>query len=397
MPYPKLKLKKNEERRIRAGHLWIFSNEVDTKSTPLNSFEPGEVITVTSNTDKPLAIAYINPHSLICARIFSHSHKQALDTSLITTRIKQALDLRESCFSEPYYRLIYSEGDLLPGVIVDRYNDTLVLQISTLGMEAHQNEIVQALDEIIQPETIILNNETSTRKLEGLETYTKVIKGNTPDTLQVMENNAQFQVPAIGGQKTGWFYDHRLNRRSMQTWVKDKQVLDVFSYAGGWGIEAAMAGANQVHCIEASETACNLIKTNAKLNHVDEKVTISTADAFDALSVLKQDRKKFDVIILDPPAFIKRKKDLKQGTIAYQRLNKLAMQLLAENGILISASCSFHLSRDQHLKILRTSAQQTGHQLQVVEQGGLGPDHPIHPAIPETAYLSCFTVRLLFE
>ena len=397
MSYPKLKLKKNEDRRIRAGHLWIFSNEVNTKSTPLNSFEPGEAVTVTTNNDKPLANAYINPHSLICARIFSHNPKQALDSSLLKTRITQALNLRQNYFAEPYYRLIYSEGDLLPGLIVDRFNNTLVLQISTLGMEVHQNEIVQALNEIVQPETIILNNNTSARKLEGLENYTKVIEGKTPDTLQLTENNARFQVPAIGGQKTGWFYDHRSNRRSMQTWVKDKQVLDVFSYAGGWGIQAALAGAKQIHCIEASETACELLHTNAELNNVNEIISISTADAFEALTAIKQEGKKFDVIVLDPPAFIKRKKDLKQGTIAYQRLNKLAMQLLAENGILISASCSFHLSREQHLKILRTSAQQAGHQLQIVEQGGLGPDHPIHPAIPETAYLSCFTVRLLRE
>ncbi|WP_455219584.1 class I SAM-dependent rRNA methyltransferase [Kaarinaea lacus] len=397
MSFPKLKLKKNEDRRIRAGHLWIFSNEVDTKSTPLNSFEPGEVVTVTTNNDKPLANAYINPHSLICARIFSHKPRQALDSSLITRRITQALNHRQSYFAEPYYRLIYSEGDLLPGVVVDRFNDSLVLQISTLGMDVQQTEIVQALNEVLQPETIILNNNTSARKLEGLETYCKVIKGDTPDSLQVTENNTRFQVPAIGGQKTGWFYDHRTNRRSMRAWVKDKQVLDVFSYAGGWGIQAALSGASQVHCIEASETACEFIQSNARLNNVNEKISISTADAFEALTALKQQGKKYDVIILDPPAFIKRKKDLKQGTIAYQRLNKLAMQLLTENGILISASCSYHLSREQHLKILRTSSQEAGHQLQIVEQGGLGPDHPIHPAISETAYLSCFTARLLRE
>ena len=395
MSYPKLKLKKNEDRRILAGHLWVFSNEVDTKSTPLNKFEPGEIVTVTSQNDRPLANAYINPHSLISARVFSHSVKQALDNKLITARISQALSLRQECFAEPYYRMIYSEGDLLPGVIVDRYNDTLVLQVSTLGMEVHQDDIVQALKEVVQPATIILNNNTSARKQEGMETYSKVIEGDAPDTIQIDENNARFHVPAMGGQKTGWFYDHRANRQAMQTWVKEKQVLDVFSYAGGWGIQAALAGASQVHCIETSETACELILANAELNGVNEKLSIGTADAFEALAALKQEGKKFDVIILDPPAFIKRKKDLKQGTIAYQRLNKLAMQLLPVNGILISASCSFHLSREQHLKILRTSAQQTGYQLQIVEQGGLGPDHPIHPAIAETAYLSCFTVRLL--
>jgi 23S rRNA (cytosine1962-C5)-methyltransferase len=212
-----------------------------------------------------------------------------------------------------------------------------------------------------------------------------------------MENNARFEVPAIGGQKTGWFYDHRMNRLAMQKWIKDKKVLDVFSYMGGWGIQAAVGGARLVNCIDASDTACEMVKNNAQLNHVAEKIQVNNVDAFEALTDLKQRNEKYDVVILDPPAFIKRKKDLKQGTIAYQRLNKLAMNILSESGILISASCSFHLSRDQHLKILRTCAQQSGHQIQIVEEGSLGPDHPVHPAIIETAYLSCFTARLIKE
>ncbi|HEY5602744.1 MAG TPA: class I SAM-dependent rRNA methyltransferase [Gammaproteobacteria bacterium] len=397
MAYPTLKLKKNEDRRVLAGHLWIFSNEIDTQSTPLSGFQPGETVTVTSASGRPLANAYVNPHSLICARIFSHHARQALDSALFAARIKQALNLRQYCFQQPYYRLIYSEGDLLPGLVVDRFDNSLVMQISTLGMEVRQKEITEVLDELLQPASIILNNSTRARELEGLETFTQVIKGAAPDQLHVMENNAQFHAPAVGGQKTGWFYDHRMNRLAMRKWVKDKTVLDVFSYAGGWGIQAAVAGARRVQCIESSETACELLRGNAQLNTVADRIHISTADAFEAMTTLKQANEKFDVIVLDPPAFIKRKKDVPQGTIAYQRANKLAMQLLTENGILISASCSFHLSRDQHLKILRTSAREAGRQIQVVEEGGLGPDHPVHPAIPETAYLSCFTVRLLRE
>ncbi|WP_455366395.1 class I SAM-dependent rRNA methyltransferase [Kaarinaea lacus] len=390
-------MKKNEDRRVRAGHLWIFSNEIDTKATPLTGFRPGDRVTVISNSGKPLGNAYLNPHSLICARIYSHHKQQDLDAAFFGERIKQALRLRERCFNEPYYRLVYSESDLLPGLIVDRFDDSLVVQISTLGMDIHQDAIAQALDDLMQPTTIILNNETRARALEGLETFTKVIKGQAPQVLKVLENHTNFEVPALGGQKTGWFYDHRMNRFAMQKWVKDKKVLDVFSYAGGWGIQAAIAGAQHVNCIEASDTACAMLKRNAQLNHVSAQIEVTVADAFDALTSLKQHNDKYDVIVLDPPAFIKRKKDLKQGTIAYQRLNKLAMQLLSENGILISASCSFHLSHEQHLRILRTCAQQIGHPLQIVEEGGLGPDHPIHPAIVETAYLSCFTARLLHE
>ncbi|MCI0505499.1 MAG: class I SAM-dependent rRNA methyltransferase [Gammaproteobacteria bacterium] len=397
MTCPTLKLKKNEDRRVLAGHLWIFSNEVDTKSTPLSGFQPGETVTVTSASGKPLANAYLNPHSLICARIFSHHTRQALDSALFAARINQARNLRQQCFHQPFYRLIYSEGDLLPGLVVDRFDNILVMQISTLGMDIRQNDIAQTLDDLLQPATIILNNSTRARELEGLETFTKVIKGEAPDRLRVMENDVPFHAPAMGGQKTGWFYDHRMNRFALRKWIKDKTVLDVFSYAGGWGIQAAVAGARAVHCIETSETACELLRSNAQLNNVADRMHITTADAFDAMTNLKHANEKFDVIVLDPPAFIKRKKDVEQGAIAYQRTNKLAMQLLNENGILVSASCSFHLPREQHLKILRTCARETGHQIQVVEEGGLGPDHPVHPAIAETAYLSCFTVRMLRE
>jgi len=395
MSFPVLKLKKNECRRVRAGHLWIFSNEVDTRATPLNQFNPGETVTVVSNTGKPLANAYINPHSLICARIYSHQTRQALDSELIGARVRQALELRERYFQQPYYRLIYSESDLLPGLVVDRFGDALVLQISTLGMDIRENEVIAALDSALSPHSIILNNNTSARKLEGLEQFSKVIKGNPGDTLEVAENNARFNFPTLEGQKTGWFYDHRLNRLAMQSWGKQMRVLDVFSYLGGWGVQAAVAGAQSVTCVEASRPACEYIGNNAQLNNVSNNINILNDDAFECLTKLKQANEKFDVIILDPPAFIKRKKDLQQGTIAYQRLNKLATQLLADSGMVISASCSYHFSREQHLKVIRACAQPPHMQIQIIEEGRMGPDHPQHPAIPESCYLSCFTFRLL--
>ena len=395
MSYPFLKLKKNEERRIRAGHLWVFSNEVNTQETPLNAFTAGDIVTLVSASGNPLGNAYINPQSLICARLYTHNPAQALDKNLLRTRMEQALQLRQKRFSDPFYRVVYSEGDLLPGLVVDRFDNCLVLQTSTLGMDIRQQEIVEALDETLQPDSIILNNNTGSRKLEGLTTSVEVIKGQPADTLPVLENNARFIVPTITGQKTGWFYDHRDNRQAMTHWVNGARVLDVFSYVGAWGIQAGLAGAQQVTCIESSGSACEFIAANAKQNDVIEKTTIIQSDAFEALTQLKQDKEKYDLVIVDPPAFIKRKKDLKQGAIAYQRLNKLAMQMLDENGILISASCSYHFSREQHLKTLRDCARQCGRQLQILEEGHAGADHPRHPAIPETSYLSCFTVRLL--
>ena len=393
MTFPILKLKKNECRRLRAGHLWVFSNEVDTTSTPLSSFIAGDTVSVISHNGDKIGSAYINPHALICARIFSHKNQQQLDKEFLQKQILSALQIRQDYFSLPYYRLIYGESDFLPGLIVDRFDNTLVVQTSTLGMDGLQPVIIEALDAAINPETIIIKNDLGARKLESLESRVEVIKGNPENNLKVQENNTQFEFSALEGQKTGWFYDHRVNRKAMQQWVKNKNVLDVFSYVGGWGIQAAVAGARQVTCVESSSSACEFLQSNAQLNNMANVVNIMQQDAFEALTALKNAGQSFDVIILDPPAFIKRKKDIKQGTTAYQRLNKLAMQLLARNGILVSASCSFHFPRGEHLRVLRNTANKLGYRLQILEENKYAPDHPIHPAIPETDYLTCFTLR----
>lgn len=395
MKFPALKLKKNECRRLRAGHLWVFSNEVDTKVTPLNSFNPGETVTVTSANGDKIGNAYINPHSLICARIYSRDPKQQLDEELLSRAIHSAQQLRQSYFTKPYYRLVYGESDFLPGLIVDRFDDTLVLQTSTLGMDLVRDIVICALDRVVSSANIIVKNDIASRQLEGLDSVVDVVKGTVGDNLQVEENNAQFSIAALHGQKTGWFYDHRANRRSMQEWVHNRKVLDVFSYVGGWAIQAAVAGASEIHCVESSAKACKYIESNSNTNNVSEKIQIIHQDAFEALSSLKNADQKFDVIILDPPAFIKRKKDIKQGTTAYQRLNRLALHLLSHNGILISASCSFHFQRNDHLKVLRNAAYKSGYRIQILGENRYAPDHPVHPAIPETDYLTCFTVRVL--
>jgi len=393
MTFPILKLKKNECRRLRTGHLWIFSNEVDTAVTPLSNFTAGDTVSVVAHNGDKIGSAFINPHALICARIYSHKNQQQLDNKFLQRQILSALQLRQAYFSQPYYRLIYGESDFLPGLIVDRFDNSIVVQTSTLGMDRLQSVIIEALDAVINPEAIIVKNDLGARKLESLESIVEVAKGNPGNTLKVLENNAQFEFSSLSGQKTGWFYDHRMNRKAMQQWVNNKNVLDIFSYVGGWGIQAAVAGARQVTCVESSSNACEFLQSNAQLNSVANAVNIMQQDAFEAMAELKNAGQTFDIIILDPPAFIKRKKDIKQGTVAYQRLNKLAMQLLSENGILISASCSFHFPRSEHLRILRNTASKLGYRLQIMEENKYTPDHPIHPAIPETDYLTCFTLR----
>ena len=390
-----LRLKKNEDRRIRAGHVWVFSNEVDVAATPLDGFEPGQLVDFQDSTGKSLGNGYINPHSLICGRLVSRDPDYALGKSLVVHRLKVALSLRQRLFAKPFYRLVYSEGDGLPGLIVDRYGETLAVQINTAGMERIKDEVVIALQEVIRPVRIVLRNDSAGRALEGLDSYVETVLGVTVDLVSLEENGARFEAPILSGQKTGWFYDHRLNRARMQQYVKDKRVLDVFSYIGGWGVQAATAGAGEVVCVDSSDNALAQLQHNAALNHVEARVRTQAGEAFEVLKGLRAERERFDVVILDPPAFIKRKKDFHAGQAAYQRLNQAAMQLLAKDGILVSASCSYHLTRENLRQILLQTSRHVDRNLLIVEQGHQGPDHPLLPAVAEIEYLKSFICRVL--
>lgn len=394
MPYPILRLKKQEDRRIRAGHLWVYSNEVDIKATPLTSFEPGQIIIIESQNKLPLGIGYINPHSLICARLFSHNANTTIDEAFFLQRINSALALRQRIFPQPFYRLIFGESDGLPGLVVDRYGDILVAQITTAGMEQLIPIISEALIKLINPRAILLRNDTAIRASENLPEIIKPLYGDPPQQVELIENQVRFQTNIWEGQKTGWFYDHRNNRNFMKKLANNKRVLDVFSYTGAWALQAAVAGANEVYTIDSSAYALTQLQENAELNNVSDKIKIIQDDAFKALSHLKNAKEFFDIIILDPPAFIKRRKDIKEGQIAYKRLNDLAMQLLSPDSLLISASCSLHLEQETLVDILRNVSHQRGKSLQIIAQGYQGPDHPVHPAIPETNYLKAIFCRV---
>ena len=394
MILPPLRLKKNEDRRLRAGHLWIFSNEVDVARTPLSEFQPGQIVRVEDSGGHPIGSAYMNPHSLICARLFSRDAAKTLDRALLVRRIERALRLREGLFPSGFYRLVYGEGDWLPGLVVDRYGDVLVAQITTAGMEHLREEIVSALDEVLRPSAILLRNDSPSRELEGLGLYVESALGEVPERVTIEENGVRFEVPLLEGQKTGWFYDHRANRARTGRYVVGKRVLDVFSYLGGWGVQAAVAGAAEVLAVDSSEPALAGVRTNAALNAVGAKVGTLRSDAWDALEALQVEGRRFDVVILDPPALIKRKKDLKQGERAYRRLNGRAMEILEPEGILVSASCSFHFGRDALRGAMLSASRRAGRELQILEQGGQAADHPVHPAIPETEYLKCFWGRV---
>ncbi len=372
MSLPSLRLKANADRRLRAGHLWVYSNEVDVSATPLQGLQAGQQAILEAANGKPLGIVALSPNNLICARL-----------------------LRQRLFDQPCYRLVYGDSDLLPGLVVDRFFDILVVQLASATMEAHKDDVIAALVQVLKPSGILFKNDSSARDAEGLQRYVETVYGEVPDWVPLEENGVKFEAPVREGQKTGWFYDHRMNRARLAPYVKGKRVLDLFSYIGGWGVQAGAFGASEVFCVDASGFALDGVERNAALNGISEKLTCIEGDVFEALRELKAAEERFDVIIADPPAFIKRKKDLKNGEAAYRRLNEQAMRMLTKDGILVSASCSMHLPEDDLHNILLTSARHLDRNLQLLERGGQGPDHPVHPAIAETRYIKSITCRLL--
>lgn len=395
MSLPSLRLKANADRRLRAGHLWVYSNEVDVVATPLNAFAAGDQAVLEASNGKVLGIVALSPNNLICARLISRDPKHSLDKSLLVHRLNVALSLRDRLFDKPFYRLAYGDSDLLPGLVVDRFGDVLVAQLASAAMERHKDDVLTALVQVLKPSGVLWKNDSSARDAEGLERYVRIAHGDVPEWVPLEENGVKFEAPVLQGQKTGWFYDHRMNRARLAPYVKGKRVLDLFSYIGGWGVQAAAFGATEVICVDASGFALDGVERNAALNGLSEQVACIEGDVFEALKELKAAEERFDVVIADPPAFIKRKKDFKNGEAAYRRLNEQAMRLLNKDGILISASCSMHLPEDDLQNLLLGSARHLDRNIQLLERGAQGPDHPVHPAIAETRYIKSLTVRLL--
>ena len=393
MPLATVRLKPREDRRVRAGHLWIYSNEIDCQATPLTALQPGELVCIESARGRALGVGYANPQSLISVRILSSDHRTLVDREFLRRRIESALAWRECFNREPFYRLVFGEADGLPGLVVDRYDKVLVVQMTTAGMETLKPLVIEALDAVLHPASILLRNDTSSRALEGLSSYVEAGLGEPPAEVVVVEGSCRFHVSLKDGQKTGWFYDQRPNRMRLVPYVSRRRVLDVFSYVGGFGIQAARHGADHVTFVDGSERAVAYILENAAENGVAERIETRPGDAFGVLKDLRDEGARFDVVVLDPPALIKRRKDYEAGLAAYQRLNQAALALLTDNGLLLSASCSHHLERQTLPRLIVESARRLGRGVSLVEEGGQGPDHPIHPAMPETAYLKVVMAR----
>lgn len=377
-----------------AGHCWVYSNEVDTARSPLKGLEPGAPVELIAHGGRWIGHAYANPNSLICARLLSRERTQPLSPALLLKRLHQALSLRERLFPQPFYRLVYGESDGLPGLIVDRYGDLLVVQITTAGMERERGEILSALAQVLRPQRILLRHDTPMRALEGLSQSVEWALGEDTGEVTLREGEISYQIDPVRGQKTGWFYDQADNRLGLARFGVGARVLDVCCYLGAWGLAAASAGAQQLSFVDSSAQALERVGATAERHGLESRIVdLLQGDAFDVLRALRTERREFDLIILDPPAFIKRRKDQKEGEQAYRRLNRLGLELLAPDGLLVTSSCSHHLSREQFQRSIQQAARASGRELQRLRDSGQGPDHPIHPAIAETAYLKTAVLR----
>ena len=388
-----LRLKRGEERRLSAGHPWVFSNEVDTEHTPLTAFSPGSLTAVESDRGRFFGYAYVNPHALICARIMSRDAAHPIDESLIVRRLEAALALRSELGPEPFHRLVFGESDGLPGLVLDRYGELIVGQIATAGMEALKGVVESAVRKVVAPATLYWKNDSAARSLEQLPGIAETAFGTAPEQIEVHEAGASFRAPLAGGQKTGWFYDQTANRARLLRYLRPgARVLDVFSYVGAWAVLALKGGAAAATCVDASQDALDHAGRNAVRNGVE--VECLRGDAFEVLQALHAAGRRFDAIVLDPPAFIKRKTDIPKGQAAYRKVNQLALQLLDREGLLVSCSCSYHLAESELTAAIQVAARHVGRFVQVLEFGGQSPDHPVHPAVPETRYLKALYCRV---
>ncbi len=388
-----IKLLKNRQRRLLSGHDWVFSNEIDPVS--LRDVPPnrGDVIHLVDHRNQFLATAWYNPGTLIAARVIDRRPRANFDLQLLEQRLEYARQIRDRMFATPHYRWIHGDSDQLPGLVIDRFGDCLSVQITSGGIEAMRDVLLPMLLEMKSVTGIVVNDDLDFRKLEGLPVGPVQTFGVVPEFLTAIEAGLKFSFPSTGGQKTGWFYDQRDNRQRLARYAAGCSVADLYSYAGAWGIHAASQGANSVTCVDSSRTAIEMVGQNAAANSAS--IEAVCADSLDTLKQWNTDKRTFDIVIIDPPALIKRRKDIDAGLQSYFQLNRLAGRVVAPGGILVSCSCSHHLPEDELITIINHAAfKDGGRPAQILEIGAQSADHPVHPAMPETRYLKCIFARI---
>ena len=388
-----LYLKPKEHHRIQKGHLWVFSNELANLPRDIAS---GETVQLFTHDKKFMGTGFYNPHSLIAIRLISRKDEQP-DHDFFLKKFLEALKLRELIYKSEEtnaYRLIHGESDGLPGLIVDRFNNAVVVQAFSAGMDIHMPLICDVLQEMLNPSVIIVRNESPLRELEGLTLYKDVVRGERSETLQTIHDaGITYEVNLFEGQKTGFFLDQRENRKVIRKFSENAEVLDVFTNDGGFALNALYGGAHSAILVDASKEALQRADRNAQLNKFRE-YSLVAADAFDTLDQMVESKESFNLVILDPPSFTKSRKNLPGALKAYKRLNKLGLQLLKNGGVLATASCSHHVSEEDFLQCVHQAALSAGCQLRLIHKNSQPFDHPVLLAMPETGYLkfACFYV-----
>jgi 23S rRNA (cytosine1962-C5)-methyltransferase len=387
-------LRPGGDRRLRAGHPWVYSNEI-RMDPEIKALPPGTVTMLHRVDGKPLGIGSFNPHALIAFRLFSPDPAiTEIDRAFLAGRLAAAQALRERLFDAPYYRLVHGDADGLPGLVIDRYGDVLAVQTATAGMESLINPLLDALDSVIAPQAVVLSNDGAFRQIEKLDAYVRVAKGTVDGPLELREGSVRFLADLIGGQKTGWFFDQRDNRAAFAGLARGGRLLDVYCHGGGFAIAAAVAGGGTALGIDRSEPALELARQAADLNGVSEHCTFLRGDGFGELERLGAAGERFDMVAADPPAFVKTKKDLGPGLKAYEKLARLTAALVAPGGILFLASCSHNVSTERFGEAVAAGLRRAGRTGRIIRSGTAGPDHPVHPHLPESSYLKTLFLAL---
>lgn len=384
-----LVLKPQRTHRIRAGHPWVFAGEVQKVS---GEEQPGEIVQVKDAKGKFVGYGTVNPNSGILVRLLTRDEHATLDDAWWHDRLAECLALRQEYVTgTDAYRLVHSEADGLPGLVVDRYGDFLSVQILSMGIEARRDLIIRSLADLVKPRGIFERSDVSVRRLEGLEERSGVLWGTEPPRdLVIHEGSYQLQVDIHEGQKTGFFLDQRPNRLRVGELAKGRRVLNAFSYSGGFTMAAALGGASEVVSVDISAEAIALGEANARLNGVTDRCRWVTANAFDFLREQEKAKERYDLIILDPPAFTKSKESIPGAIRGYKEINLRAIRMLRPGGMLVSASCSHHMDAETFVSVIQDAANDSGRRLRQLDLRGAGLDHPVLPAAPETNYLKCF-------
>ncbi|HYG90521.1 MAG TPA: class I SAM-dependent rRNA methyltransferase [Azospirillum sp.] len=391
--YPTIRLHAGRQKRVQHGHPWVYSNEVQMDQ-PAKAVPPGSPVRLVDAGGTPLGIATFNPHTLIAARMLTPDPTVVIDRAFLAERLSRAIRLRERLYDRPFYRVVHAEADGMPGLIVDRYGDVVTVQANSVFMEQRIGDILGALDEVLNPAAVILRNDSTQRALEGLPEETRLAKGSLDGPLRLEENGNTFFADPLGGQKTGWFYDQRDNRAFIASLAKGARVIDFFSYNGGFAVTCATRGAASVVAVDRSQPALDNATRAAQANGVAGIFEARRAEAFNELERLANAGERFDVVIVDPPAFVKSKKDLAVGCRAYRKMTRLAARITAPGGFLLAASCSHNVDPPTFAEQVARGLVDAGRTGRILRSSGAGSDHPVHPHLPESAYLKAITLQL---